>query len=71
MELLWEVFSMKIRLHVSTRYVGSDVEEVIDVTENWGIDLEEWTQMSENEKKELCLDWLLVNIDWSWGEMDG
>lgn len=59
--------SRKINIKVSTRYVGSDVEDYIEI-EDW--ELEGKTEMEiEKYINNECLEYMLGNmLDWTWWE---
>ena len=59
--------SRKINIKVSTRYVGSDVEDYIEI-EDW--ELEGKTEMEiEKYINQQCIEYMLGNmLDWTWWE---
>lgn len=59
--------SRKINIKVSTGYVGSDVEDYIEI-EDW--ELEGKTEMEiEKYINEQCIEYMLGNmLDWTWWE---
>lgn len=55
---------MKVKVYVSTGYVGSKKEDVVE------IDDEEWTDMSENERNDYFLEVMFEMINWGWEPLD-
>ncbi|CAL7898251.1 DUF7167 family protein [Fusobacterium necrophorum] len=55
----------KVRFYVSTGYVGSEVEEDVDLIEDYGFSEEEAKEILEGEDKlqEIFNEWLFENID--------
>lgn len=65
----------KVKFYVSTRYVGAEVEEDVDLIEDYGFSEEKAKEIFENEDKmqEIFNEWLFENIDAGWkrlGEED-
>lgn len=53
---------MKIRVWVATRKVGSKCESTIEV------DADEWHEMCDEEKEELCQEKMFAMIEWGYGD---
>ena len=53
---------MKVKVYVSTRYVGSKSEDIIE------IDDEEWADMSDREKDEVMQEAMFDLIEWGYEE---
>ena len=51
---------MKITFYVSTRYVGSTVEETFDDEKDLNVI---WDNLTDEEKSDIFKDWLFDNID--------
>ncbi|KYM67126.1 hypothetical protein A2U13_08860 [Fusobacterium necrophorum subsp. funduliforme] len=58
----------KIKFYASTRYVGAEVEEDVDLIEDYGFSEEEAKEIFENEDKiqEIFNEWIWENIDAGW-----
>ncbi|MCF0163624.1 MAG: hypothetical protein HUJ88_13795 [Fusobacterium necrophorum] len=58
----------KVKFYASTRYVGAEVEEDVDLIEDYGFSEEEAKEIFENEDKlqEIFNEWLFENIDAGW-----
>ena len=57
---------MKIKAFVSTKYIGSKVEDEIEIPDD---ELEDLSP-EEREKaiQETVMEWMYQNIDWGWSE---
>jgi hypothetical protein len=53
---------IKFDVYVSTRYVGSDVKDTLELDIHDDATPEE----IEQAKEELARDWLYENINWGW-----
>lgn len=62
----------KVRLYASTRYVGAEVEEIVDLVEDYGFSKKEAKEIFENEDKiqEIFNEWLFENIDAGWQKLE-
>ncbi|MBR8723208.1 hypothetical protein IX325_001525 [Fusobacterium necrophorum subsp. funduliforme] len=62
----------KVRFCVSTGYVGSEVEEDVDLIEDYGFSEEEAKEILEGEDKlqEIFDEWLFENIDAGWQKLE-
>lgn len=58
----------KIKFHVSTGYVNSEVEETIDLVEDYGYSEQEAKEIIKNEDKIEAIfeEWVWENLDSSW-----
>ncbi|KYM39602.1 hypothetical protein A2U03_06735 [Fusobacterium necrophorum subsp. funduliforme] len=58
----------KVKFYVSTRYVGAEVEEIIDLVEDYGYSEKEAKEILENEVRlqEMFNEWVFENIDAGW-----
>lgn len=58
----------KVKFYASTRYVGAEVEEIIDLVEDYGYSEKEAKEILENEDslQEMFNEWLFENIDTGW-----
>lgn len=58
----------KIKFHVSTGYVSSEVEEIIDLVEDYGYSEEEAKEIIKNEDKieAIFKEWVWENLDLGW-----
>ncbi|WP_339980447.1 DUF7167 family protein [Fusobacterium necrophorum] len=58
----------KVKFYASTRYVGAEVEEIIDLVEDYGYSEKEAKEILENEDRlqEMFNKWLFENIDAGW-----
>lgn len=61
----------QVSFYASTRYVGAEVEEVIDLIEDYNFSEEEAKEIFESEEKlqELFNEWLYENIDAGWSKI--
>lgn len=55
---------MEIKVSVSTGYAGCSVEET------FSIDREEWEEMSDGERDDMCLDFVFKMIEWGYTESE-
>lgn len=62
----------KVKFYVYTRYVGSEVEEDVDLIEDYGFSEEEAKEILEDEDKlqEIFDEWLFENIDAGWQKLE-
>ena len=62
----------KVKFYASTRYVGAEVEEIIDLVEDYRYSEEEAKEIFENEDKmqEIFNEWLFENIDAGWKKLE-
>jgi len=51
---------MKIRFYVCTGVQGSEIEDIVDVSET-GYTAEEWRKLSDHKKAEAAADWAWNN----------
>jgi hypothetical protein len=56
---------IKIAVQVSTRYVGSRVEEVIDVY----VEDDATEKEIEQAKDDTAMEWMFEQIDWGWSDI--
>lgn len=58
----------KVKFYASTRYVGAEVEEIIDLVEDYGYSEKEAKEILENEDRlqEMFNEWIFENIDTGW-----
>ena len=58
----------KIKFYVSTGYVNSEVEETIDLVEDYGYSEQEAKEIIKNEDKIEAIfeEWVWENLDSSW-----
>ena len=64
----------KIKFYVSTGYVSSKIEEIIDLVEDYGYSEEEAKEIIKNEDeerlKDLFNEWVWENIDGGWEKLE-
>ncbi|MDY2572716.1 MAG: hypothetical protein SOW67_01395 [Fusobacterium necrophorum] len=64
----------KVKFYVSTRYVGSEIEEDIDLVEDYGFSEEEAKKLLEDKDeerlKDLFNEWVWENIDGGWVKLE-
>ena len=58
--------TIKIRLNVSTIYVGSNYEEEIE----FEVEDDATEEEIQAEKEEIAKDWLFENVNWGWIDVD-
>ena len=58
--------TIKIRLNVSTIYVGSNYEEEIE----FEVEDDATEEEIQAEKEEIVKDWLFENVNWGWIDVD-
>lgn len=58
----------KVKFYASTRYVGAEVEEIIDLVEDYEYSEKEAKEILENEDRlqEMFNEWVFENIDAGW-----
>ena len=59
----------KIKLFVSTGYVGSKVEETIDTEEDWNMFDPKWEDMTDDEKSPIVTEWVWEQITAGWEDL--
>ncbi len=57
---------LKIKVWVSTRYVGSDRTDEIEVY----IDDDATEKEIESAKEDAAREWMFEEIEWGWGDLD-
>ena len=57
---------IKIKVQVSTRYVGSRVEDELEVY----VDDNATEQEIETAKEDAARDWMFDQIDWGWQDVE-
>ncbi|AYV94726.1 DUF7167 family protein [Fusobacterium necrophorum] len=62
----------KVNFYASTRYVGAEVEEDVDLIEDYGFSEEKAKKIFEDEDKlqEIFNEWLFENIDAGWKRLE-
>ncbi|CAL7907686.1 DUF7167 family protein [Fusobacterium necrophorum] len=62
----------KVKFYASTRYVVAEVEEIIDLVEDYRYSEEEAKEIFENEDRlqEMFNEWLFENIDAGWNRLE-
>ena len=58
---------MKLEIWVCTKYIGSNVKELIDVEDDLGIDVEDWKEMDCFEKSEIVHEYIEDTQMYEWG----
>lgn len=58
--------TIKIRLNVSTIYVGSTYEEEIE----FDVEDDATEEEIQAEKEEIAKGWLFENVNWGWVDVD-
>lgn len=66
-----ETYTYRVKLGVSTKYIGSEDEDEMPL-EEYGYSDQEWDELSDREKDKLITEWIEEyvwnNID-SWGDV--
>ena len=61
---------MKVRLYIdNSANMDSIKSETVDTEDLFGINDEEWGDMSTQEKETMCKDWVNDQISWGWEEL--
>lgn len=62
-----DTYTYEIELYVATRFINSDVKEIISVWHDLGFSDQEWDEMSNYEQEDAASEYL---NDWVWQQID-